>query len=789
MNDSITAPPKIERKVKPVPSRSSASSASSASSSSPTAPPEQKNEPAPQAPVEPPAPRLEDRKRLEAEKKMQEKLEASVQRRLEAQRQASEKRRLEKMVREQWQRDAELKEQKRLKGLQEALQARIHSQMGAKDDFYSHEVWNKPICDDQIELEKLEKAKRLNAEDSQILASIRMRLAYEYLENVFENQSTMAILTRHHLTRVPGIIEALKFLTEVNFSDNALANLPHNFFQSLPKLRKIILAGNKLKRIPPFFDGATLPESTPPGELTIENSENMNNVVTSELEVIDLQANLIEKLPNFENLKNLKVLDLEANRLTEFPPGIEYCTQLTHLNVKRNRIRLVPPAISTLSQTLFFLSVRYNPIANVPPVVILKGIAPVLRYLQESSAQFVEQDEGTLKKDLEKNLLFKDFLADVQLSCIDNVGSDTEVTKLVPAHSAILCARSSVFEEKLKSLSKESKTPLIIHTKHSYDEIKMLLEYIYVGKFQPPDIQQREMEKRIYDNFQHRSAVETSLAEFNNQLKLKFIDIVSRWGSVAETFNLPHLQFLIECHRIAAQRQVSFDFLTRNLEKITIISPKSSSWESDMKFLFSHSRTHNVFFAAPKGPNTSIVDCESNNNNLNSTGCERTCENGYENFSRSEIGAHRAILSARSPVLKAMLTGGLAESSQRTIHARDDMHWRVLQQILHFAYMDDYNVETLDSDIIVPLITQSIEFGLSRLTSILESVMGCSIDANNAASFLSFAMTYKLKKLGKATEYYLFTNWDSVTLTVEWQELDPQVREKLAAIRTTIDAQ
>jgi Leucine-rich repeat (LRR) protein len=87
-------------------------------------------------------------------------------------------------------------------------------------------------------------------------------------------------------------------------------------------------------------------------------------ITLSQLRVLDLHYNKIEKLPNLSPLKNLEILHLFINQLSEIE-GIENLHQLGFLNVGANELTTITNKIGTLEK-LQVLNLCTNKIKALP---------------------------------------------------------------------------------------------------------------------------------------------------------------------------------------------------------------------------------------------------------------------------------------------------------------------------------------------------------------------------------------------------------------------------------------
>lgn len=145
-------------------------------------------------------------------------------------------------------------------------------------------------------------------------------------------------LSKNSLNSLPDSISNLELLTELKLS--------YNFFKEFPKLK---LKSVKILRL----DSNELEVSPDLRELT-------------SLEDIDLSRNNLTNIHwDFFKLDRLKHLNLNFNRVQEFPDGIRNFTELESLYCEYNDLRHISNRISELSN-LKSLFLDGNPIVSIP---------------------------------------------------------------------------------------------------------------------------------------------------------------------------------------------------------------------------------------------------------------------------------------------------------------------------------------------------------------------------------------------------------------------------------------
>lgn len=575
------------------------------------------------------------------------------------------------------------------------IRAHFRATSAASARFYENDIWNAP------EITEKELKQKWRYRDDEAMNG---RYFVEYLENVYRCESFLIQWSGFQLSFIPDIIGIMKNITEVNLSyNNIWQGIPQEL-QQLTSLRRLNLSHNKIEEMP-SLDG-----------------------LASTLETLDLSFNRLIRLEDISSLTRLETLDLEHNLLRSLPPGIEHCTRMAHLNVRSNQIRLVAPELGLLlDHNLSFLSLRNNPVFNIPPVVFLQGTRSTLTYLLKSSGLMLDEEEGAIRNDF-LPLLRDPFLADVELQCNDKSGPVS-----FKAHACILRARSPRFKQMLSGVEATPETPFVLNMPNNSETTKMLIDYIYTDKFEAPAIDLIPLALAQVDLVQ--------IEKHNRLAKESFVSLLSAYAILANSFALPHLWRLIEEVR-SKYATIIFPINSNATKGLNDPMDATSSFKADMQAL--RQGEHSPF-------DVSFVHTVSN----------------------EVVYAHKILLCSRSPALKALLTGGMIESTQTKIPVTDDTQWLLQKAVVEFCYTDD--VEDLqvfeEQGGITQLLFKAQEMQLPRLQSILESVVGYSLDRFNVCGLFQMAYECKLPKLERAAEYYIFTHWYEVSSSKECREL------------------
>lgn len=115
------------------------------------------------------------------------------------------------------------------------------------------------------------------------------------------------------------------------------------------------------------------------------------------------------------------------------------------------------------------------------------------------------------------------------------------------------------------------------------------------------------------------------------------------------------------------------------------------------------------------------------------------------------MAAHKVILAARSPVLKAMLYGPLRERREGNIPVAD-IEPAVFRSLLHFIYTD--NLPSTDPSPLSPIMAQHLlaaadRYALDRLRLICESKLCETVDVDTVCTTLALAEQHNAERLKK----------------------------------------
>ncbi|ELT99487.1 hypothetical protein CAPTEDRAFT_56619, partial [Capitella teleta] len=90
---------------------------------------------------------------------------------------------------------------------------------------------------------------------------------------------------------------------------------------------------------------------------------------------LDFSSNDIAQIPHnfFKLFPNLVSLNLSANKLKSFPPGIGECRDILDVNLSENDLSELPSDFANCSSSLLVLHLSKNPLYRIPPPVFKCG--------------------------------------------------------------------------------------------------------------------------------------------------------------------------------------------------------------------------------------------------------------------------------------------------------------------------------------------------------------------------------------------------------------------------------
>mmetsp|Transcript_23081 Transcript_23081/g.33804 ORF Transcript_23081/g.33804 Transcript_23081/m.33804 type:complete len:368 (+) Transcript_23081:142-1245(+) len=144
-----------------------------------------------------------------------------------------------------------------------------------------------------------------------------------------------------------------------------------------------------------------------------------------------------------------------------------------------------------------------------------------------------------------------------------------------------------------------------------------------------------------------------------------------------------------------------------------------------------------------------------------------------------EFPLHRCILSARSPVFKAMLSHPTLENTTGMISLEEEDP-TVMEHFLNFLYTD-YCSEKVLSEYARELLVVAAKFQVSLLSAICEhAIVSTMLDASTAISIHNFADIFGSPSMQSAVLQYISRNLEEVQWCSEYKELTEEQQQELS---------
>ena len=232
--------------------------------------------------------------------------------------------------------------------------------------------------------------------------------------------------SKNKLREIPDSIQYLSYLEIAKFSNNEILNIP-NGMGALTRLKRLYLDNNSIQFLPPqVFNNMVALEELYLFKNRLE-SVNFNNNINlfdnmKHLKFLDLHSNNltyfglfkemfaldslllsynhISKIEGINNCLNLTNLDLNNNKIANFPKDILLLKKLSTLNLQNNDLNEIPNALG-LMNSLVRLNIEGNPLIRLVSKMRNSSTEELKNYLK---TRITDQDlEGT---NMNKNDLY-----------------------------------------------------------------------------------------------------------------------------------------------------------------------------------------------------------------------------------------------------------------------------------------------------------------------------------------------------------------------------------------------
>lgn len=628
---------------------------------------------------------------------------------------------------------------------------------------------------------------------------------FEYLELVAACCQRIFQFGNAGIVRVPRCVSVLKDVTEINLNDNKIMLIPAELV-SLPNLRRLFLANNKIKMIP-------------------DMSGSVN------LEVLDVRQNALSGVPmGIGQCQKLAVFDAEKNKIKDFR-DLAQCLNLDFINLNRNLIKIVPGEL-VLLEKLQYMQIKHNPIVNLPPHIYIQGMAAIMAYINDQTNLEASLQTSSIRADFlnliasaasltdfelistkaapeiaisfpykEKTLLDRIDAPKVLALLLTNDALKTPHPTSVKVHSLFLISRLPILRDRVIEAVKSGKAALSLSV--TPKDLNTLIRFIYSDSYDKPTPPSQETAEALSKRAPKRCNI-PEVETLRHTLVQSWRGDLLNTVDLGKEFQLPYLSTLAMKAMGAIESETS-PFATSTFARdLEILLPTSKprkdvsmpelNMEDAMRYItegFSELSmlggqldpsalpSFASFSSAPvDSPSAVATDCTEGVRSAvwapNDIAFRIVNDPGAP-----LIGAHKTILSARSPYLHTMLTGGLIESTQ-TIIDMSDISYDTLKAIVEFCYRDD--VTDIHGEMIMELLMKARLFGMDRLLSFVESIVGYSLDVSNVTGILSVAYMYSLPRLFKAAKFFVVSNWSKVTSDSSWEDLSEDIRAKLTKV-------
>ncbi|XP_045479243.1 lutropin-choriogonadotropic hormone receptor isoform X2 [Harmonia axyridis] len=191
----------------------------------------------------------------------------------------------------------------------------------------------------------------------------------EISENAFVKLTSLKVLELddNYLTHIPLAVTKLPQLQELSISGNRIKYIPGGLLQQTPALALLELKGNSLEGVD-FYAFSHLPRLR---KLILSDAKNLSTFPnlngTSALEVLRLDRASLGDVPS--NLctfcPKLKSLDLKSNQLEKIP-DINDCKEMRVLDLANNKIRSVEGKVFRGMYQMHDLLLSHNEIQYIP---------------------------------------------------------------------------------------------------------------------------------------------------------------------------------------------------------------------------------------------------------------------------------------------------------------------------------------------------------------------------------------------------------------------------------------
>lgn len=140
-----------------------------------------------------------------------------------------------------------------------------------------------------------------------------------------------------------------------------------------------------------------------------------------------------------------------------------------------------------------------------------------------------------------------------------------------------------------------------------------------------------------------------------------------------------------------------------------------------------------------------------------------------------ELHAHKIILAMRSEAFRALLFGGMRESTQAEIQF-PDIKYEVLALVVEFLYTDTANIT---GDIVVGLFMAADQYQLGRLRALCEDFILQNISIENVCTIFQTADQLQAHKLRGFCFNWIINNFGEVLTCDAYPQLPAELQREI----------
>uniref|UniRef100_A0A1B0AX67 BTB/POZ domain-containing protein 9 n=1 Tax=Glossina palpalis gambiensis TaxID=67801 RepID=A0A1B0AX67_9MUSC len=141
------------------------------------------------------------------------------------------------------------------------------------------------------------------------------------------------------------------------------------------------------------------------------------------------------------------------------------------------------------------------------------------------------------------------------------------------------------------------------------------------------------------------------------------------------------------------------------------------------------------------------------------------------------LPAHRVMLAARSEYFRALLYGGLSESTQKDIHLKVPVE--AFKALLRYIYSGHLFLSQMDEDNILDTLGLANQYGLTELELAISDYLVQYLALNNACAILDAARLYNLEKLTKVCLTFMDRNAADILQHETFKNLSKESLEEI----------